>query len=104
MKNRKLMIAFVVLCAMTWSCSAPRTVEPNYLTPPTPQSPAPEPQLIQRLDSTPVNRESLSNESDRPKKNPPTTCLDGSKLTIVGSDANQTNYKCGSGAIGAYTN
>ena len=33
----------------------------------------------------------------------PSTCLDGTALTVIGEDANQVNYKCGSGAIGAYT-
>lgn len=31
-------------------------------------------------------------------------CLDGSPLTVTSRDSNQTNYRCGSGAIGAYTN
>jgi hypothetical protein len=31
-------------------------------------------------------------------------CLDGSALSVTGRDSNQTNYRCESGAIGAYTN
>jgi hypothetical protein len=34
----------------------------------------------------------------------PAKCLDGSPLTVTGSDGNQTNYKCGSGSVGAWTN
>ena len=32
------------------------------------------------------------------------TCLDGTALTVTGRDSNQTNYRCASGAIGAYSN
>jgi hypothetical protein len=31
-------------------------------------------------------------------------CVDGTPLTVVSADENQTNYKCGSGARGAYLN
>src|SRR5262249_19077092 len=31
-------------------------------------------------------------------------CLDGSAAAFTSPEANQTNYRCGSGAIGAYTN
>jgi hypothetical protein len=34
----------------------------------------------------------------------PAKCLDGSPLTVTSRDSNQTNYRCESGAIGAYTN
>lgn len=30
-------------------------------------------------------------------------CFDGSALTVTGGDSNQVNFKCASGAIGAYT-
>ena len=39
--------------------------------------------------------------SDKPRYE---RCLDGSALTVTGRDLNQTNFRCGSGAIGAYTN
>ena len=32
----------------------------------------------------------------------PATCLDGSALTVTDEDSNQVNYRCGSGAVGAY--
>lgn len=39
-----------------------------------------------------------------PERQPPAKCLDGTPLTVTSRDSNQTDYRCGSGAIGAYTN
>jgi hypothetical protein len=41
---------------------------------------------------------------EKPQKQAPDKCVDGSALTVTGRDANQTSYKCESGAVGAYLN
>ncbi len=70
-------------------------------------------------EQTPAAQESTTQEPDyheqkqtdyppseiqRREKQPPTRCMDGSALTVTSRDANQTNYRCGSGTIGAYMN
>jgi hypothetical protein len=49
--------------------------------------------ITETSDTTPARE-------DRPSAK----CQDGSALTVTSRDVNQTNYRCESGAVGAYTN
>jgi hypothetical protein len=65
---------------------------------PTPEAPA---------QPSPVTQGPTPQEPAAPTpelKRPPDKCLDGSPLNVTSRDSNQTNYNCGSGAIGAYLN
>ena len=60
--------------------------------------------IFPAAERTPPNEPSPESEVSQPDKQPTSHCLDGSPLAVTSRDENQTNYKCGSGAIGAYTN
>lgn len=91
----------------------------NYLAtqavPGTTPSPTPAPMP----EPTPQDRERMTDEPalaaspetsvpaaniQRQERRPSDKCMDGSRLTVTGRDANQINYKCESGAVGAFTN
>jgi hypothetical protein len=108
--NRYILITAViatVLIAMVWNPQqltarlqrlAPLALDGMESVTPTPtpvSSPTPEPPSTPEPSPTPT---------PEAEQQPSAKCLDGSPLTVTSSDSNQTNYRCGSGAIGAYTN
>jgi hypothetical protein len=127
MNKRKLTAVAVALALiLTLGCkSLQRPAEPQRLAPTQEQTPT-----IQEQEQTPSAQEqkptareqepttyepttyepTTSSQTDpapeirQQRRRLPATCIDGSPLTVTGADSNQTNYKCGSGATGAYTN
>ncbi len=69
------------------------SASPSPSPSPTQPEPTPEPTSEPELTSTP--------EAPRARFD---KCVDGSAFTVTGRDANQTNYRCASGAEGAYLN
>lgn len=110
---RKTIIAFAFYVLTGSGCSdTRRDVKPQRLadTEPT-ATPAPkesEPELPPpgTLKYWKIERAEPEIKFHQPEQRraPSDKCLDGSPLTVTGSDSNQTDYKCGSGSVGAYTN
>jgi len=74
------------------------------------QQPGPSPEQVITVGASPLYQEPTPNSTPTPPEIGQTEkprydkCSDGSALTITSRDANQTNYRCGSGRIGAYSN
>jgi hypothetical protein len=119
MNNFKRMIAaFAVAMALsvTLGCKALQFPAESQNVAPAPREQA---LTTQERERTPATREQASPTADRQlpttdnqlptitSRQPrqlPTKCIDGSPLAVTSRDSNQTNYRCGSGAIGAFTN
>jgi len=95
-------VATALLAAVAWT---PARQYAGFLSPvPSPSaSPSPSPAAVEPTPEPTLEptREPVPLENPRPRFD---KCVDGSALTVTSSDANQTNYRCESGATGAYLN
>jgi len=107
MNSNKLIVAVIVIiliAVFVWSSSQLKS-GPNSLAPAASVSPSPA-TLESTTEAEQQERVTSDETAPRPEvhRQPPAKCLDGSALTVTGRDSNQTNYRCESGATGAYTN
>jgi hypothetical protein len=105
MNNNKIIVAVIVIiliAVFVWSSSQLKS-GPNNLSPAASASPSP---ATLEPTTEAEQQEQMIPEESTPEvhRQPPAKCLDGSALTVTGRDSNQTNYRCESGATGAYTN
>lgn len=99
-----LLVALATIVAITWE---PVRARVGLLSPFPSPSPAASPTLTPSPQA-PVVDEPAPEATAEPTPELPRArfdkCVDGSALTVTSADSNQTNYKCESGANGAYLN
>jgi outer membrane biosynthesis protein TonB len=109
----------IVLIAMFWNQPqlkaglhflAPLALDGTELPTPTP-TPTSSPTPTPTPEATPIVEQPEPSPTPEPEPSPTSApaarfakCLDGRALTVTTSDSNQTNYRCESGATGAYLN
>jgi hypothetical protein len=98
------LIAIVLIAMFVWKPSQ-LNAGLQHLAPAAPASPPP---TTEQQEPVTDQQEPSPQEPTTPtpegQRRDPAKCLDGSPLTVTSRDSNQTNYRCGSEAIGAYTN
>ena len=103
------LIAIVLIAMIVWK-PAQLKAGLQHLAPAAPASPSPTTEQQEPVAQEPVTgqQEPEPQEPMTPtpegQRRDPAKCFDGSPLTVTSRDSNQTNYRCGSEAIGAYTN
>ena len=114
-----ILVAIGLIAMVVWKPGQPYAglqflvPEPQRQTPAPQQQPMPGPREQEPTSqgSAPGEEEPTTYGQTAPapeiqgqERRPPAKCLDGSALTVTSRDRNQTNYRCSSGRIGAYTN
>jgi len=108
-----LAVAVVIIATLAWEPLRSRAglLSPWSSPTPTPAT-SPSPSTLPRLAV--VETETTTNEASPQEPTAEleaptpeatsryTTCVDGSAPTVTSADSNQVNYKCASGATGAY--